>query len=159
MPCNVCLDNDPRFGTIMRMNADASHQETFVKGIRMSVGFDWDPRTHKLWFTNNGRDWMGDNRPPDTLNFAPTIGMDFGFPYYDGKDISDPSYGKFHPTYDFSPPALNLPAHVAPLGMTFYTGHLFPAEYLNQIFIAEHGSWNRSTKIGYQVISLTSSSA
>ncbi len=153
MPCNVCLQKDPRFGTISRMHADGSHFEIFVKGLRNSVGFDWDPITHELWLTDNGRDWMGDNLPPDKLNYAPQPGLDFGFPYYDGKNIPDPVYGKLTPPhYQFTPPTYELPAHVAPLGMTFYTGTLFPPEFRNQIFMAEHGSWNRSTKVGYQVM-------
>ncbi|RDI46091.1 PQQ-dependent sugar dehydrogenase [Aquicella lusitana] len=151
MPCNTCLRKDPRFGTIMRMNPDGSQVEIYAAGIRNSVGFDWDPRTQKLWFTENGRDWMGDNLPPDKLNYAPQPGIHFGFPYYDGKDLPNPAFGQY-PFSTYTPPTYNLPAHVAPLGMAFYTGNLFPAEYRNQVFIAEHGSWNRSKKVGYRVI-------
>jgi glucose/arabinose dehydrogenase len=154
MPCNVCLKQDPRFGTISRMNADGTHFEIYAKGIRNSVGFDWDPITHQLWLTDNGRDWMGDNLPPDKLNYAPTPGLDFGFPYYDGKDLPDPIYGKRIPQRHFTLPTFELPAHVAPLGMTFYTGNQFPPAYRNQIFMAEHGSWNRSSKVGYQVMNV-----
>lgn len=152
VPCNVCLNQDQRLGTILRMNADGSHAEIYVKGIRNSMGFDWDARTQGLWFTDNGRDYMGDNTPPDKLNFAPNLGMDFGFPYYDGKDLPDPEFGKLKPNLQFTPPTYALPAHVAALGMTFYSGKQFPANYHQQIFLAEHGSWNRSAKIGYQVI-------
>lgn len=152
MPCNVCLPKDPRFGTISRMNPDGSHFEIYAKGIRNSVGFAWHPETKKLWFTDNGRDWMGDSLPPDKLNYAPQIGMDFGFPFFDSKNLPNPDYhspSSSHITF----PSLTLPAHVAVLGMTFYDGYLFPATYRNRVFIAEHGSWNRSTKVGYQVIS------
>src|SRR5206468_94619 len=96
-------------------------------------------------------DWLGDNLPPDKLDYAPNAGMNFGFPYYDGR-VPDPDYAKLHPKYDFTPPSFELPPHVAALGMTFYTGTMFPADYRNQIFIAEHGSWNRTSKVGYQVI-------
>jgi glucose/arabinose dehydrogenase len=154
MPCNVCLQKDPRFGTIMRMNPDGSHFEIVVKGIRNSMGFDWDPISKKLWFTDNGRDMLGDNFPPDKLDYAPEVGMNFGFPFYNDKNLPDPIYGKHHAQKDFTLPTYGLPAHVAPLGMSFYTGNMFPASYRNQIFIAEHGSWNRSSKVGYQVITV-----
>jgi glucose/arabinose dehydrogenase len=155
-PCNSCLSKDPRYGTIMRMEPDGSHMEIFAKGIRNSVGFAWQPGTNKLWFTDNGRDNMGDNIPPDKLNYAPLKGLDFGYPYYQGKDqngnpISDPTYGKFRTIQGITWETLSLPAHVASLGMIFYTGHSFPAEYYNQIIVAEHGSWNRSKKIGYRL--------
>lgn len=152
VPCNVCLQDDKRFGTIMRMNADGSESEIYAKGIRNSVGFDWDPLTQELWFTDNGRDLLGDNTPPDKLSHAPKKGMDFGFPYFNGKGLPDPEYGKLKPNLSFTPPLLEMPAHVAALGMSFYTGTLFPASYQNQIFIAQHGSWNRSKKVGYQVV-------
>lgn len=151
-PCDACLSEDTRFATIARMKSDGSDFQIYAKGIRNSVGFDWDPTTQHLWFTDNGRDWMGDNIPPDELNYAPQQGMNFGFPFFYGNDIPDPKYGKLHSPSEFTKPVLNLPAHVATLGMVFYTGKMFPAEYQNQIFIAEHGSWNRSKKVGYQVI-------
>jgi len=150
-PCNVCERNDPRFASIMRMNPDGSGLEIFAKGIRNTVGFDWHPATKELWFTDNGRDWMGDNLPPDELNHAPRKGMNFGFPYCHGKNISDPEYGQKHPCSEFTPPALELGAHVASLGMRFYTGSMFPEAYRNQIFVAEHGSWNRTVPDGYRI--------
>lgn len=153
MPCNVCLLKDVSFGTISRMNANGTQFETYTKGIRNSVGFAWDPQTKELWFTDNGRDWMGDDLPPDELNHAPIKDLNFGFPYFYGKNLPDPFYGKLAPASEhFSFPSLELPAHVAALGMTFYTGNMFPADYQDQLFIAEHGSWNRSKKVGYQVI-------
>ncbi|MFO3387660.1 PQQ-dependent sugar dehydrogenase [Legionella pneumophila serogroup 1] len=150
-PCNVCLMEDTRYATIMRMNADEQDLEIYAKGIRNTVGFDWDPVHHNLWFTDNGRDWLGDDLPPDELNVAPRKGMDFGFPYCYGKSTADPVYGKTHSCSEFTPAVFEFPAHVAPLGMSFYTGKLFPPNYWGQIFISEHGSWNRSHKIGYQV--------
>ncbi len=150
-PCNVCLRNDERYATIMRMNPDGSDLEIFARGIRNTVGFDWNPRTNVMWFTDNGRDMLGDNIPPDELNKASKIGMNFGFPYVYGKNIRDPEFGKGVDISNFTQPVQELGPHVAALGMRFYTGKMFPPEYRNQIFIAEHGSWNRSKKIGYRV--------
>ncbi len=155
-PCNSCLAKDPRIGSLMRMELDGSHMEIYAKGVRNSVGFAWQPKTNKLWFTDNGRDYLGDDIPPDKLNYAPNEGLDFGFPYYHGKDgqgkpIADPQWGKLRSTQGISWEACSLPAHVAALGMVFYTGQMFPSEYHNQIIIAEHGSWNRSKKIGYRL--------
>jgi len=154
-PCNVCEPDTDRYANIMRMNADGSGLEVFARGIRNSVGFDWNPQTKELWFTNNGRDMMGDDVPPDTLNRAPRSGLHFGYPYCHGGTIADPQYGAKRPCGDFSAPAQLLGPHVASLGMRFYTGSQFPASYRNQIFIAEHGSWNRSHKIGYRVTLVT----
>lgn len=148
-PCNIC--NEPGFAEIRRMSLTGKNMQTYARGIRNSVGFDWHPDTGALWFTDNGRDWLGDNRPPCELNRAPKAGMHFGYPYCHGGDIADPEYGDEQPCSKFTPPAQKLGPHVAPLGMRFYTGDLFPKEYKNQIFIAEHGSWNRSNKIGYRV--------
>ena len=135
----------------MRMNPDGSGLEVFARGIRNSVGFDWDPRTHELWFTNNGRDMLGDDTPPDTLNHAPRAGLDFGFPYCHAGTIPDPEFGAMRSCSEFARPEQMLGPHVASLGMRFYTGTRFPSEYRGAIFIAEHGSWNRSRKIGYRV--------
>jgi len=150
-PCNVCERSDPRFASIMRMNPDGSGLEVFARGVRNTVGFDWHPTTRQLWFTDNGRDWMGDNQPPDELNRAPAPGLNFGFPYCHGKNISDPEFGRKHGCSEFVPPELELGAHVASLGMRFYTGSMFPEAYRNKIFIAEHGSWNRSIPVGYRI--------
>jgi len=127
----------------------------FARGLRNSVGFDWDPRTRELWFTDNGRDMLGDDVPPDTLNYAPRAGLRFGFPYCHAGTTPDPEFGKKQPCSALRPPAQNLGPHVAALGMRFYTGTQFPAAYRNRIFIAEHGSWNRSRKIGYRVAMVT----
>jgi glucose/arabinose dehydrogenase len=154
MPCNVCDSNteDARFGTITRINPDGSGFEIYAKGIRNTVGFAWHPQTKELWFTENGRDEMGDNTPPDELNRAPQAGMDFGFPYCHGGDIPDPVYGSQHNCSEFTPPVAKLGPHVAALGMKFYTGNMFPIGYRNNIFIAEHGSWNRTDPIGYRIM-------
>lgn len=153
-PCNVCERRLP-YASIMRMNPDGSDPEPFALGVRNSVGFDWHPETGELWFTDNGRDNLGDNRPPCELNHAPVAGLHFGYPYCHGAAISDPQYGDRRDCSEFTPPAQALGPHVAPLGMAFYTGDQFPAAYRNQIFIAEHGSWNRSSKIGYRVTLVT----
>ncbi len=149
-PCNVCERPDP-YASIMRMDPDGSGLEIFARGIRNTVGFDWNPQTNELWFTDNGRDLLGDNIPPDELNYAPVQGMNFGFPYFYGNNQPDPDFGKGKDPSKYTPPAQELGPHVASLGMRFYAGDMFPAEYKNQIFIAEHGSWNRSQKIGYRV--------
>jgi glucose/arabinose dehydrogenase len=150
-PCNICEKEDRRYATIMRMQPDGSRLEIFAHGVRNTVGFDWHSKTGDLWFTNNGRDWMGDNLPPDTLHHAPQKGLHFGFPYCHGGDIPDPEYGQKRSCDEFSAPALKLGAHVASLGMKFYSGSMFPSRYRHQIFIAEHGSWNRSVPIGYRI--------
>jgi glucose/arabinose dehydrogenase len=150
-PCNVCERDDPRYASIMRMRPDGTGLEVFAHGVRNTVGFDWHPETKEMWFTDNGRDWLGDDLPPDELNHAPGKGHHFGFPYCHGKNISDPEFGKKRKCEEFIPPAMELGPHVASLGMRFYTGTMFPSEYKNQIFIAEHGSWNRSAPIGYRV--------
>ncbi len=153
MPCNVCNleEEEERYGTMMRMEPDGSQPEIFARGIRNTVGFAWNPETGELWFTDHGRDWLGDDLPPDELNRAPVPGMHFGFPYCHGKDTPDPEYGEFRNCSEFTAPEVELGPHVAALGMTFYNGSMFPEEYRNQIFIAEHGSWNRKIPIGYRV--------
>jgi glucose/arabinose dehydrogenase len=154
-PCNICAPDPDRYANIMRMNPDGSGLETFARGIRNSVGFDWDPRTGDLWFTSNGRDWLGDDAPPDTLNHAARSGEHFGFPYCHAGTIPDPEFGARQPCSAFKPPARPLGPHVGALGMRFYTGMQFPPRYRGRIFIAEHGSWNRSRKIGYRVTTVT----
>lgn len=151
-PCNVCDPDSRRYAHILRMNADGSGREVFAFGVRNSVGFDWHPQTKDLWFTDNGRDNFGDDRPPDELNRASRAGMHFGFPYCHGGEHPDPEFADSrHRCDDFVAPAQKLGPHVAPLGLRFYTGAMFPPRYRGQIFIAEHGSWNRSRKIGYRV--------
>ena len=150
-PCNVCdrTEEDARFATITRMNPDGGAHEVFAHGIRNSVGFDWHPVTGELWFTSNGRDLLGDETPGDTLNHAPDIGMHFGYPFCHQGDIPDPEFGNQRGCGEFVPPAQTLGPHVASLGMRFYAGAMFPDRYRNRIFIAEHGSWNRSPEAGH----------
>jgi len=151
-PCNICLrEDDPRYASITRMNPDGSDFEIFASGVRNTVGFDWQPETKEIWFTDNGRDMLGDDIPPDELNCAPEIGLHFGYPFLHGKNILDPEYGAQSDKSFYTEPVQELGPHVAALGMRFYTGTMFPPEYRDQIFIAEHGSWNRSKKIGYRV--------
>lgn len=154
-PCNVCLA--PGHALIARLGPEGRGPlQVYARGVRNSVGFDWAPDSHVLWFTDNGRDWLGDDRPPDELNRAPRPGLHFGFPYCHGGDIPDPHYGHgASACAHYMPPARALGPHVAALGMRFYTGSRFPRSYRGQIFVAEHGSWNRSRKIGYRVMLVT----
>jgi glucose/arabinose dehydrogenase len=153
-PCNVCERSDKRYASIMSMNPDGTGLEIFARGVRNTVGFDWNPDTQELWFTDNGRDWMGDDLPSDELNHAPVKGLHFGFPYCHGTNVSDPKFGAKHTCSEFTPPTVELGAHVAPLGMRFYTASMFPDKYHKQIFIAEHGSWNRSIPVGYRLVNI-----
>lgn len=150
-PCNICESKDEIFASITRLNKDGSGREIFAKGIRNSVGFTWHPETKELWFTDNGRDSMGDNVPSCELNHAAKAGMHFGYPYCHEGSVKDPEFGNKRPCADFIAPADKLGAHVAPLGLKFYTGSMFPAAYKNQLFVAEHGSWDRSKKSGHNV--------
>ena len=151
-PCNTCEKVDPRYATIMRMNADGSGLEIFSSGVRNTVGFDWHPTTGEPWFTDNGRDWQGENFPPDELNRAPRKGIHFGFPYCHGGYLSDSEFGEKRPCSEFEAPALNLAPHVAALAVHFYRGNLFPSQYLHRLFVVEHGSWNREIPLGYRVM-------
>lgn len=148
-PCNSC-DRDG-YALLGALDLRSRNFHIFSHGIRNTVGFDWHPITRELWFTDNGRDWLGDELPADELNRAPRAGMHFGFPYCHQGDLPDPEFGGARKCGEFIPPVQKLGAHVAALGMRFYTGSMFPAEYRNQIFIAEHGSWNRSKKTGYRI--------
>ena len=149
-PCNICEPADTH-AVITSIKPDGSDLQTYAKGIRNTVGFDWHPQTGELWFTDNGRDIWGDNTPPEELNHAPRAGMHFGFPYRYGKDLVDNEFKTDMKDTDFAPAALEMPAHNAALGIRFYTGDSFPEEYHNQAFIASHGSWNRSEPDGYRV--------
>lgn len=153
-PCNICDEPRP-FATISRMRPDGSDFEVFAEGVRNSIGFTWHPESQHMWFTDNGRDWMGDDSPPDELNKAEEKGLHFGYPYRHGRDIADPEFGSRKVKRAFTPPALELGAHVAALGLRFYTGSMFPPAYRNRLFIAEHGSWNRTVPSGYRVVMVT----
>jgi len=154
-PCNVCESEDPRFASILRFRPDGTPVDTMARGVRNTVGFDWQPGTDVLWFTDNGRDLLGDDVPPDELNRAEVPGRHYGFPACHGGTIVDPVYAKGRDCRMFEAPAITLGPHVAAIGMRFYRGTMFPPEYRGSIFIAEHGSWNRSHKIGYRVSLVT----
>jgi glucose/arabinose dehydrogenase len=151
-PCNICESDDPVFNSITRLNPDGTGFEIVHQGIRNTVGFTWHPETEELWFTDNGRDWMGDDQPACELNHAPKDNMHFGYPYCHQGNLADPEFGSKRDCSEFTPPVQNLGPHVAPLGLEFYTADHFPDSYKGQILIAEHGSWNRSKKIGYRVM-------
>ncbi|NOX51978.1 MAG: sorbosone dehydrogenase family protein [Gammaproteobacteria bacterium] len=161
-PCNVCLSDDERFATILRMDPDSGQTEIWARGVRNTVGFAWHPTQQTLWFTDNGRDMLGDDIPAEELNVLHEPGKHFGFPFVHATGIDDPEFGthKLRKDLTFVAPALNIQAHSAALGMTFYTAsnnapNAFPPRYHNAVFIAEHGSWNRSSKVGYQVSVVT----
>lgn len=150
-PCNICEPKEEIYASITRINSDGTGREVFAKGIRNSVGFTWHPVTKELWFTDNGRDMMGDEIPNCELNHAPKSGMHFGYPYCHEGSVKDPQFGDKRPCKDFTPPVQKMGPHVAPLGLKFYTGNMFPEQYKNQLLIARHGSWNRSKKSGHDI--------
>ncbi|HEV7822801.1 MAG TPA: PQQ-dependent sugar dehydrogenase [Burkholderiales bacterium] len=137
---------------IHRVDPKTGVLETVAQGVRNSVGMDWDPKTKQLWFTNHARDWISDDLPHDTLHRVTHKNMNYGYPFCHQGDLLDPEYGKGRSCKEFDPPALKLGPHIAPLGMRFYTGKMFPADYQGNMFIAMHGSWNRTTKQGYNVM-------
>jgi glucose/arabinose dehydrogenase len=153
-PGNIVMPNYMQ-ASIMRVDPAKGVLETVALGVRNSVGFDWHPKTKELWFTNHARDWLGDDSPNDTLHRVSKGVPNFGYPFCHQGDTLDPEYGKNRSCAEFAKPALKLGAHIAPLGMRFYTGKMFPAEYQNNAFIAMHGSWNRTTKQGYNVMRVT----
>jgi glucose/arabinose dehydrogenase len=156
-PCNVCDRGQP-FATIWRVKPDGTGNELFASGVRNSVGMAWHPETKELWFTENGRDMLGDERPNDELNRAPKAGLHFGYPYCHEGTIPDPDFGAGKSCSDYEAPAQRLGPHVAALGLKFYTGRMFPAEYKNRLFIVNHGSWNRTAQagpIGYRIMTAT----
>ena len=156
-PCNICDStvSDKRYATITRMDPDGSNREIYAHGVRNSVGFTWHPETKELWFTDNGRDMLGDDIPPCELNRVTEAGQHFGYPYCHGGVVKDPEFGDQYPCSDFVAPVQAMGAHVAPLGVNFNTGNMFPEKYRNMAFIAEHGSWNRSKKVGYRISLVT----
>jgi glucose/arabinose dehydrogenase len=152
VPCNIC--DEKGFGEIRRLNPDGSDMEVFALGVRNSVGLAFHPENGQLWFTDNGRDMLGDDLPADELNHAPKQGMHFGIPYCHQGDLLDEEFGKGKDCSDYTPPVAKLDPHGAALGLVFYTGEMFPEEYKNRLFIALHGSWNRSKKSGYKLLVL-----
>lgn len=154
-PCNLCEKDNPWFATIMSLDLDREplQPEIFASGVRNSVGFAWHPGTDELWFTDNGRDLLGDDTPSCELNRAPEAGLHFGFPYMHARFVIDPEFGA--PRFPVEPPVVELGPHVAPLAMKFYKGTMFPEEYRGKIFIAEHGSWNRTPEAGHTGYNIT----
>jgi glucose/arabinose dehydrogenase len=156
-PCNICDRGDP-FAAIWRVKPDGGAPEIFARGVRNSVGMAWHPDTKELWFTDNGRDLLGDEVPNDELNNAPKAGLHFGYPYCHQGDTPDPEFGAGHPCSNYTPPAQRLGPHVAALGLKFYGGSMFPPEYKKKLFIVNHGSWNRTAQagpIGYRIMLAT----
>jgi glucose/arabinose dehydrogenase len=153
-PCNICEVNPGAHGLIRRQNLDGSGIEIVARGVRNSVGFDWHPQSKELWFTDNGRDWAGDEGPQEELNrvAANNVGGHFGFPYCHANGIPDPDIKKPNPCAGVTQPVALLGPHAAALGMRFYTGGMFPAQYKGNAFIARRGSWNRTKKFGYDVV-------
>lgn len=154
-PCNICEPEKPIYASLVRVNADGSDMEILANGVRNTVGFDWHPQNGALYFTENGRDYLGDDRPPDELNRWNTIGQHFGYPYCHGGTIPDPEFGQIRDCKEFEPPQWRFKAHMAPLGMRFYTGTQFPSRFFNHLFVAQHGSWNRTKPHGYRIALVT----
>lgn len=153
--CNVCLEKDARRATMVRYKPDGSDEEIFATGLRNTVGFTWHPQTKKLYSVDNGRDWLGDDFPPGEMNIIEQ-GKFYGWPFLNGNNIPDPDFGK-HKDARIAhavPPAHEFEAHVAPLSIIFLQNKNLPAEYHNAALVTFHGSWNRSTKSGYKIVSL-----
>ncbi len=150
-PCNICESDDPRFASILRMDPMTGITTVYAAGVRNSVGMAWHPDTGELWFSDNGRDMLGDDVPAEEINRVTRAGDHYGYPYIHAGDISDPQFGKGRNPADYVLPEIRIQAHSAALGLDFYTGTQFPESYRNALFIAEHGSWNRSSKVGYRV--------
>jgi glucose/arabinose dehydrogenase len=150
-PCNICESTDPRFASILRMNPSSGATTIYAAGIRNTVGLAWHPHTQQLWFSENGRDLLGDDVPPEEINRVTAAGQHFGYPYIHAGTLLDPEFGADADPADYQQPTASFQAHSAPLGIAFYQGEQFPARYRNALFIAEHGSWNRSKKVGYRV--------
>ncbi len=150
-PCNICEPPSEEYAQIRRYNPDGSGMEVLARGVRNTVGFDWHPVTKELWFTNHGRDWLGDDSPNDTLNRL-KVGGHYGFPYCHQGNLPDPDIKKAQACSGIEQPVALMGPHAAAMGAKFYTGNMFPAEYRNALFVARKGSWNRNTKIGYDVV-------
>ena len=150
-PCNVCLSENSQYASILKL--EGGTWQYIAKGVRNSVGFDFHPSTEKLFFTDNGRDWLGDDSPSCELNRIDKDGLFYGFPFQHALNVKDPDFGDTNSGYDYVDPILELGAHVAPTGIAFYDHDKhFPEEFKNNLFIALHGSWNRSEKVGYKVL-------
>jgi glucose/arabinose dehydrogenase len=151
-PCNICELPTPEYAQIRRYNPDGSGMEVLATGVRNTVGFDWHPTTKQLWFTNHGRDWMGDDKPNDTLSRMQKTGLNYGFPHCHEGNMPDDVVKKANPCAGVEQPVALMGPHTAVMGLKFYTGNMFPAEYKNAAFIARKGSWNRNQKTGFDVV-------
>ena len=158
-PCNICLSDDPRFASILRMDPQTGETTIYAKGVRNCVGMAWHAETGVLWFTDNGRDMMGDDVPPEEVNRVTEPGSHYGYPHIHGTDIADPKFGADVAAQDYVAPVAEIQAHAAALGIAFHAGNGLPATYRDALFIAEHGSWNRSAKVGYRVSVLLATDA
>lgn len=150
-PCNNCMPPEG-YGTMRRVNLDGSGMETIAKGIRNTVGFDWHPVSKEMYFTDNSRDWMSEDLPNDELNRMTKVGQHFGSPFCYQGNLPDQEFGWGRQCSEFTPPIALMGPHAASLGMKFYNGNSFPAKYKNQILVARHGSWNKTNKIGGDVV-------
>ena len=155
-PCNIC-EPPEQYAQIRRYNPDGSGMEVIARGVRNTQGFDWHPQTGELWFTDHGRDWMGDDGPQDELNRMPKTGLNFGYPYCHAQGIVDPDVKKADACKDVTKPVALMGPHAAVMGIKFYTGDMYPAEYKNSMFIARKGSWNRTKRFGYDVVNVRAS--
>jgi glucose/arabinose dehydrogenase len=153
-PCNICEPPSNEYAQIRRYNADGSGMEVIATGVRNTQGFDWHPATKELWFTDHGRDWMGDDTPEDELNRITKTGLNFGFPYCHANGVADKDIKKANACDGVALPVVTMGPHAAAMGVHFYTGSMFPAEYRNAMFVARKGSWNRTKKFGYDVITV-----
>jgi len=152
-PCNICTPGD-EYAQIRRYNADGSGMEVIARGVRNTQGFAWHPDTKEMWFTDHGRDWMGDDGPEDELNRMPRTGLNFGFPHCHANGVADKDIKKADPCGGVTLPVQTMGPHAAAMGVHFYTGSMFPAEYRNTMFVARKGSWNRTRKFGYDVVTV-----
>jgi glucose/arabinose dehydrogenase len=150
-PCNICEPTE-EYAQIRRYNADGSGMEVIARGVRNTVGFDWHPQTQELWFSDHGRDWMGDDGPHDELNRMSRTGLNFGFPHCHASGVPDADLKKDKPCDGVTLPVADMGPHTAVMGVHFYTGNMFPADYRNALFVARKGSWNRTKKAGYDVV-------
>ena len=153
-PCNICEPPSKEYAQLRRYNADGSGMEVIATGIRNTQGFDWNPVTKELWFSDHGRDWMGDDTPEDELNRITKTGLNFGFPYCHANGVPDKDIKKANPCEGVTLPVTTMGPHAAVMGVHFYTGNMFPAEYKNVMFVARKGSWNRTKKSGYDVVTV-----
>lgn len=152
-PCNIC-EPPPEYAQIRRYNADGSGMEVIARGVRNTQGFTWHPKTKELWFTDHGRDWMGDKGPEDELNRMTKVGLNFGYPYCHAKGVLDVDFKKAGGCKGVTLPVTTMGPHAAVMGVMFYTGSMFPKEYQNTMFVARKGSWNRTVKFGFDVVNV-----